>query len=490
MDYKKYLKTFWALPITYKIAGLVILLLILNPNSKIATGLFLCLVVYGFIKFLFGEGDDDFEQEGFRRGSKLVPARQLQKMIIKSKAPVGIDLGYIPIPIKNEVLQFLFCGGMGVGKSLAFDQVYKHARDRKHKAILVDLNGAATSKYYRPEKDIILNPFDSRSSNWSPLSEIEGEWQVEALAKSFIADGEGSAAEWNGYAQNLVSAVISSLLESGRTSNSDLYQKLCIPNMDELQELVAGTPAQNAITKDAKGMTASILSIIGSKFSALRFLNKDADKSNSFSIRKWMAKDDDSWIFINVRDDQLEALKPLIVAWLDIAISALLSLKEIQPNSTKRVWFGLDEMASLGRIQSINSLLTKSRKFGGVTVAGLQSISQLNSSYGMYDATTLLANFGNQIIFRQNDSLTAEHFAKTLGSQEINRVVEGGSEGEKSSTSYSNQITQQQIVLASQLMNLENRQGYLNLAGSYPVSLIQIQLPEQSKKVAESFIAK
>ena len=378
---------------------------------------------------------------------------------------------------------------MGTGKSFLFDLMYITARERKHKAILIDLNGAALQKYYRPGIDIILNPFDQRSVKWSPLSEIEGDWQIDALTKSFIADGEGSSSEWNGYSQNVVSAIIKSLLDSGRTTNQDLYQKLCIPDMDELQELVAGTPAQNAITKDAKGMTASILSIIGSKFSSLRFLDKTSDKSNSFSIRKWMQKDDDSWIFVNVKDDQLEALKPLIVAWIDISISALLSSKPISHDSDKRCWFFLDEMASLGRIQSINSLLTKARKFGGVAVAGLQSISQLNSSYGMYDAQTLLANFGNQVILRQNDSYTAEHFAKTLGSQEIDRVVEGGSDGEKSSTSYSNQVTQQQIVLASQLMTLPNRAGYLNLAGNWPVAKIQVQIPKASESITEPFIA-
>ena len=101
-----------------------------------------------------------------------------------------------------------------------------------------------------------------------------------------------------------------------------------------------------------------------------------------------------------------------------------------------------------------------------------------------------MANFGNQIIFRQNDSLTAEHFAKTLGAQEIERRVEGGSDGDNSTKSYSDQIVQQQIVLASQLMTLENRQGYLNLAGGYPVAKIKITIPSAYEKVAEEFIPK
>ena len=73
MDYKKYLNAAWAMPLTYKVVGLIVLLLIFNPNSKIAAYLFLVVAGIGFLKFLFGENDNETE-EGFRRGSRLVPS--------------------------------------------------------------------------------------------------------------------------------------------------------------------------------------------------------------------------------------------------------------------------------------------------------------------------------------------------------------------------------------------------------------------------------
>ena len=471
-----------------KIVMVVITLTIINFFAPaLATILFLCIAGFGAIKWLWGDDDHQSVEAGFRRGARLVTAVQLKKMIEKSKLEVGVKIGGVPAPVAIENKHVLLVGGNGSGKSLIYHSFYNYARSKNQRAVVVDLNGVATAQHYRKGKDHILNPFDSRSEAWSPFAEIAGEYHIDSVTKSLVADGEGADKAWNGYAQNIVAAVLGSMLELGRTTNGEFYKKLILDSTADLAELVKGTPAQRDFEKLDTAKLNNTLSIISSQISSFKYLSKDADK-NSFSIREWIQKDDDSWIFINVKDDQLDALKPLITAWLDVAISALLSSKPIDPNSDKRTWFMIDEMPSLGRIQSIDALLCKSRKFGGACVGSIQSTSSLNSLYGMYDATTLLGNFSSQVILRQNDSSTAEYFAKTLGAQEINRRVEGGSDGEKSTKSYSDQITQQQIVLASQLMTLPDRQGYLNLAGSYPVSKIEIAIPKSFDKVAEEFI--
>lgn len=487
MDYKKYLASAWAWPITYKVVALIILLLIFDPNSKIAAILFLIVAAVGFIKFLFGENDEETE-EGFRRGARLVPPKQLQVMISKSKDATAIQLGLIKIPTSLEPKHFLFVGGTSSGKSLAFNQSLESSRARGCRAIVVDLNGHALSKFYRKDKDFILNPFDGRSEKWSPFSEIKSEYHIDSITKSLVPDGEGADKTWNGYAQNIVAAVLGSMLVQGRTSNGEFYNKLILDSTSDLAELVQGTPAQRDFEKLDTAKLNNTLSIISSQISSFKYLPKDADK-NSFSIRNWVHDAGDSWIFINARDDQLDALKPLIGAWLDIAISSLLSTEPLPANSNKLTHFFIDEIASF-QIQSLDSLLTKSRKFGGSCFAGLQTISQLQATYGHYQSQTLLSNFSSKLILRQNDSATSEYFSKNLGNREIMRTVEGGSDGEKSSTSYSDQITQEQIVMPSELTNLPDRVGYLNLAGNYPITKIQIQLPKPFTSVAEPFIYK
>lgn len=428
--------------------------------------------------------DFNNNRDGFRRGAVLLRGVKLKKQIEKSKVDTHAKIGIMPIPKNIECQHFILGGGTGVGKSTALQPLYQSARARGHKAIVFDLGGAALSKYYKAG-DKILNPADSRSEPWSPFSEIEGKWDVRALTKSFIPDGEGNERTWQAHAQNYFNSVFSSLLEQGKTTNRDLFAYL--NDDDKLKELLIGTPAQGMFGQGRTGILGSSQASVMTSFSSLYdYADRNAGRS-SFSIKKWIKEDDDSWLFINVRDDQMDALKPLISAWLNIAINGLLSSEAIDHNSEKRIWFFMDELASYGKIQSIEALLTKSRKFGGVAVAGLQSISQLQEIYGRLNATTLLSCFTTKLVFRQNDVETAEYFAKNLGEQEIERKLEGKSGDNKSE---STQITNSKLVMSSQLTNLPDLQCYIKLAGSYPVSLINIPLPPKSESVAKAFIKK
>ncbi len=47
-------------------------------------------------------------------------------------------------------------------------------------------SGVFVERYYNPEKDIILNPFDERSAPWNPWCECHDQYDYDALAESFI----------------------------------------------------------------------------------------------------------------------------------------------------------------------------------------------------------------------------------------------------------------------------------------------------------------
>src|SRR3546814_18322606 len=65
------------------------------------------------------------------------------------------------------------------------------------------------------------------------------------------------------------------------------------------------------------------------------------DTEDGLSIRDWVANErDDSWLFITVKADQLPSLRPRITVWLDIAISAIMSLS---PDRDRRLYCVIDE---------------------------------------------------------------------------------------------------------------------------------------------------
>ena len=61
----------------------------------------------------------------------------------------------------------------------------------------------------------------------------------------------------------------------------------------------------------------------------------------------WSPNEDDSWLFVTVKADQLPSLRPLITVWLDIAISAIMSLT---PDRNRRLYCVIDELPTLQKL--------------------------------------------------------------------------------------------------------------------------------------------
>src|SRR3546814_5433911 len=87
--------------------------------------------------------------------------------------------------------------------------------------------------------------------------------------------------------------------------------------------------------------------------------------------------------------DLTAALRGLISCWMNIAIFETLSLPL---SSDRRVWFQIDEMDALGRIEGLTNALARLRKFGGCVALGFQSYAQLKQIYGEGDRKSTRMN--------------------------------------------------------------------------------------------------
>ncbi|MDE3021722.1 MAG: type IV secretion system DNA-binding domain-containing protein, partial [Pseudomonadota bacterium] len=300
------------------------------------------------------------------RGAQLVVEKIVLKML--DKVLFSSQIGNIPLPRDVETRGVLLAGAPGTGKSVAMIQMLQKFRERGDRAVIFDVSSQFLERFYR-KGDIVFNPLDSRSPAWSPFAEIQDpRLDCDRFAKSLIPDGEGNGAEWNFFAQQTISAILKKLVLAGATTNHSFLSALAHSDLKDLAEMVKGTPAARLISEDAKGMTASILGVLGAYAAPFGILDPAAGEA-SFSLRKWMTQGEaGSWLFLTVKDDQSALLNPLISCWLDVLISSLLSLP---PDQNRRVVFGLDEFATLPKIQSVHDLLSKGRKYGSVPLLGL-----------------------------------------------------------------------------------------------------------------------
>jgi len=425
------------------------------------------------------------------RGAKLLDERAVAKLL--KHTPSRFSVGLVPVPIELETLGFLLAGSPGTGKSQTLTHALDALRADGARAVVADASGIYTSRFFRENgTDVILNPFDDRCEFWSPLAEIESVADIPSLAKSLVPDGEGSAGEWNGYAQTFVEAVLEHCFLSGLT-NGELFHFILSASVEELREICAGTPAQPLLAEGNEKMFGSIRGIAGSAAKFLRYLHPDAGVKNGFSIRRFVVAENHSgWLFLSYQQQHRDALKSMIACCIDIASRAVLSLSE---NLDRRVVFALDELPLLGKIQSIIDLATNGRKHGAMIFAGLQTISQLREAYGQETAQTFLACLGSWLVLRVSDGATAEYMSKHIGEEEKTRVVKSGGESHQqlqmtgsNSQNWQEQVVKDRVVLPSELQALPGLRGIFKLAGPTPAAIVNLRIAA-ARTEAEAFIA-
>ena len=397
----------------------------------------------------------------------------------------AIPIGRVSIPRDIETQHVLLAGSTGTGKSLALQALVETIRDRvADRAVAVDPGGELMARYWRCG-DTLLNPLDARSVAWSPLAEMRDAADADRLAKSLLPDTDGNdAQQWQLYAQGLTSAVLQRLAERRGSTNADLVHGLTVANSEDLEALVRGLPAQTLFDSGAARMLGSVRAIIGAYLAPYRFLPPGAGAS-AWSLRRWV-EGGHGWLWIPVRADLATSLRPLVAAWIGEVVSAVLALP---PDRDRRLWLLLDELAALGRVQSLSDALTQGRKFGLCAVAGLQTVAQLRAAYGVHGAQTLLSCFSSQLILRASDPETADWCSRLLGDQQLSRRVKSEGSGAGGSHAGENeQISIERVVLPSEIAGLRDRCGFLKLAGDFPIARVEIPIPPARAEVCRPFV--
>lgn len=423
-------------------------------------------------------------KEKIRRGAKVASVMEvnaLSRMALpRSEFKDNLDLSGLNLPRGVEPYHLFVVGSTGSGKSVAITQLLDQIEARGDIALVVDSGGEFSSRYFRPERDFIINPFDDRCAPWSPTAELEGPWDAEALAKSMVPDGTGESKEWNSYAQTFVTSVLRKLSEDKNLSIRSLLHYVQAATIDELKPFLAGTAAASQLNSDKT--FGSIQTIAANYLATYAYLQ---ESDTPFSVAARIRSGEPGFLFFTYRDDQLDSLRNMISCALDIAARTILALPA---NKDRRVWLIIDEFASIGKVQSIEAVATKARKMGGCLLIGLQSVSQLKDRYGDNTAQTILGCLSSWLILRCSDADTSEYISKYIGDSEISRMTDGVSSADSGdSMSKTQQIQTQRAIMPVELQRLANLQGFFKLAGDYPICEIKLSFPENRPKISQNY---
>lgn len=400
-----------------------------------------------------------------------------------------LTIGGIPVPEDVEPLGFVAIGSPGSGKSQMINKLLTQIRVRKESLLVADVGGEAMAGIFK-EGDLILNPLDERSLTWSPFAEIAAGVPTYQLAAAIIPSYEGKDKQWTDYAQNILTAILDYLLAKGLTENHHLTYFINAASEAELKSACEGTSAARLFEQGASGMKGSAMGILATAARSLTALNPSGDESG-FSVKKWVESDPSGVaLWLPYREDQSQLLYPLICSWMSIATQTLLGL---ETKLDRRFWLVADEFSSLGKVNDIEKLLTKGRKKGVGCAFGIQTVAQIIKNYGQHGSQEILACLQNWVGFRSVDAQTAETLEKLAGKhqferEEVSKSKKEGflSAGDTSVTKATRHVTES-LILASEFQNLQTRNGFLKLAGDYPITKIEVPIVEL-KPVIPAFV--
>ena len=461
------------------------------------------LVAISGLVYLFNFRGKKLAKEKFLRGAKITSTKLLKKKIRKFNFEESLknlqfscgshySIAQIPFPRNVEFLHTIILGSTGTGKTNGILDLIDQIRKNGDRAIIYDKMGTLTSTYYDPSKDTILNPLDARSKAWSFFKEIRNESDYDYMASAFIQEKRGNSDQFWIDAARRVFAVFAKKLKEEKGSdatNQEFVDALLKVGYEELAQFLTGTEAASLISTKSERTSLSILSILATHISSMKYLR---DSKDNFSIRNWVETDSDGFLFISSRSDQHDSLQPLISTWIDIAVKALLSVEQNNYNASKprRIFIILDEIGSLQQLPSLLDGLAQSRQFGGAFILSLHSISQLRSVYGKDKTETITSLCRNKIFFAGADEETSDYCSQNLGYQENEEVKEGISYGAneiRDGVSLSTQKNLRRVVIASEIMNMRALEAYLKFAGHFPISKISFKIKKRPK-IAERFV--
>lgn len=395
----------------------------------------------------------------------------------------GLFFGGLEVPPKFVCRNFVVTGGVGVGKSTAIYLTLDDLRKKKIKTVIYDPHSEYSEKYYRAGKDHILNPTDANCVSWDVFSDIQDKAQLVSLVNILLPrdDKGGESTFFTNNARKLL-ADLMLFCRAKELHVSEVYRIASETTVNELHDILCTLRRSEsrgdmdpASPKQAQGIRSTLTAS-----ESVRFLEL-FPKNEPFSIRKWMEKDEDSWLFITSQSGEIHSLiQPYISTTLDIALEA--AGGEISQDLRRAVV--IDELDSAGKLPKLQKQLSQLRKFGVTILLGFQDINQLLKTYGKEETQSILTNCQTKLTARIDNAETAKIMSLFLGQKEVETASTGASWGAndmRDGESITRAKAEKAVIPARRIANLEDLEAILKLPGTLPPCQFTIPLKNRKK---------
>jgi type IV secretory pathway TraG/TraD family ATPase VirD4 len=387
------------------------------------------------------------------KGPEMLTPRQFNRIVKGDGIGFKIDRmrRTLRIPTRAEAQHMQIIGDTGAGKSSLLFQVLRQVQSRGDSAIVYDPAREYVKRFYDPGRgDIILNPLDKRSPYWGPAEELRSRSEAKALAASLFQPPQDKKGEFFIESPQKIFAF---LMAYGPTPDQ-LVQWMSNP--EEIDLRLQNTEHAHLIDPQAHQQRAGVLGSLGLVADSLRLLPKKSEANGTWTATEWAEKRQ-GWIFLTSLPAEREALRPLQSLWIDWLVLRLLN----EPTAAqKRVWFVIDELASLQKLPQLHTAITEARKSNNPVVLGFQGKAQLEYIYG-HLAEVMLSQPATSVWLTTKEPNAGEWVSKFIGKVEIERLRETHFDGTRSGRNFALDRQVEPLVLESEIAGLADLHAYM-----------------------------
>jgi type IV conjugative transfer system coupling protein TraD len=396
-------------------------------------------------------------------------------------------LAELPYPWRLEQSHGMLVGTTGTGKTVALSALVDQIRERDHRAVIFDLTGTFVERFYEERRDTILNPLDARCPQWSIFSECDSEAEFTTVWEALIPhDGGTSEPFWVQASRMLGIETSTKLKREGRGNNHALYTELMTADLRHVHKLVENTLADPITAPEAARMAESVRAVLNTNAKALRLLPRTGP---TFSVKQWMLGDcaPGSILFLSSRYVDMSVNKILLTTWMDSALNTLMTMSR---SRDVRMWFLVDELGALHRLNALDKGLQTARNYGGAIMLGLHSFARLEEVYGPKGATNLASLARTKLILATSDRQTATWSSDFIGHRQFRDIEENHSYG-ASSVRDAATLTQRRylepLVLPDEITDLPALHGIIKFPEGFPAARVELKIVDYPT-VARGFV--
>ena len=343
----------------------------------------------------------------------------------------GANNANLTVPLDADLLSrhLMFLGGIGTGKTNAFDQIIGQLRRSMtvdDVMVIFDTKGDFYNAFYQPGDVVISNDSTATGPNgvdyWNIFNEIENDEHMEEniveMSKALFNQKIEKTNQpfFPNAAKDLFAAVLTHFTRNKDKMSGDnksLRAFLDASPTAELREMLGQHNDMKAmvsyIADDRSPQTQGVMSEL-QQLSREIFLG-NFKKQGTLSIRDLVRSKGGKIIFVEYDIGIGAMLSPIYSLLFDMAIKEALCRKK----SEGSVYFIADEFRLIPNLQHVDDAVNFGRSLGVKFMIGIQNVEQVYECYGEQRARSIMSGFLTSVAFRVNDASSKKYIKDLHG---------------------------------------------------------------------------